>query len=61
METTKYEAIVKLASGFNDEEVTQLVGHLLKDHRLVINPQIVVQVQKLADPVDTFKDEVKAV
>lgn len=59
METTKYEAIVKLAEAFTDEEVTQCVGELMKAHSLVINPQIVINVQKINPQVGTFKDDVK--
>lgn len=57
---TRVIEIVKIASVFTDEETTQLVKALLDAKRLVINPQIVVQVQKLPEPVtDTFEQHVK--
>lgn len=51
-------AIVESAVSLTDNDMAQLIDALLKSHRLVLNPQIVVQMQKLVEPVDTFKNEV---
>ena len=59
-ETPIWMEIVKSAESLTDEEITQLVQALLSSHRLAINPRIVVQVQKLAEPqVDSFEQHVK--
>lgn len=55
----KFLPLLEAAKDFTDEETTQIVKMLLDSHRLVINPQIIVQVQKLADPKDTFEQHVK--
>lgn len=52
-------AMLERGKELNDQQVKEVIDGLLASHRLAINPQIMIQLVKLAEDKPSFDDVTK--